>query len=71
VECSREPRPTKIRTCGFNQLQGPILIASQGGVREAEMSMAKQPHFDGAKDEITVIEITSEGPATMTAAEEK
>jgi hypothetical protein len=52
-------------------LQGPILIASQGGVREAEMSMAKQPHFDGAKDEITVIEITSEGPATMTAAEEK
>ena len=31
----------------------------------------KQVHYDGAKDEETVLLITGEGPATSTAAEEK
>ncbi len=35
------------------------------------VDLAKQPHFDGAKDEPAVIEIVGEGPATMTPAEEK
>ena len=35
------------------------------------VDLAKQPHFDGAKDEIAVIEIVGEGPATMTPAEQK
>ena len=35
------------------------------------VDLAKQPHFDGAKDEPAIIEITGEGPATMTPAEEK
>ncbi len=32
---------------------------------------AKQVHWDGAKDEDTILLITGEGPATSTAAEEK
>jgi quercetin dioxygenase-like cupin family protein len=32
---------------------------------------AKQIHYDGAKDEIAVLEIVGEGPATATPAEEK
>ena len=35
------------------------------------VDLAKQPHFDGAKDEAAVIEIVGEGPATMTPAEQK
>jgi len=35
------------------------------------VDLAKQPHFDGAKDEAAIIEIVGEGPATMTPAEEK
>jgi quercetin dioxygenase-like cupin family protein len=35
------------------------------------VDLAKQPHFDGAKDEIAVIEIVGEGPATITPAEVK
>jgi len=35
------------------------------------VDLAKQPHFDGAKDEAAVIEIVGEGPATMTPAEGK
>jgi hypothetical protein len=35
------------------------------------VDLAKQPHFDGAKDEPAVIEIVGEGPATMTPAEQK
>ena len=31
----------------------------------------KQVHYDGAKDEETVLQITGEGPATSTPAEEK
>lgn len=31
----------------------------------------KQVHYDGAKDEETVLLITGEGPATSTPAEEK
>jgi len=35
------------------------------------VDLAKQPHFDGAKDEPAVIEIVGEGPVTMTPAETK
>ena len=35
------------------------------------VDLAKQVHFDGAKDEIAVIEIVGEGPATITPAEAK
>jgi quercetin dioxygenase-like cupin family protein len=35
------------------------------------VDLAKQPHFDGAKDEPAIIEIVGEGPATATPAEEK
>jgi hypothetical protein len=35
------------------------------------VDLAKQPHYDGAKDEPAVIEIVGEGPATITPAEEK
>jgi len=35
------------------------------------VDIAKGVHFDGAKDEIAVIEIVGEGPATMTPAEVK
>jgi len=35
------------------------------------VDLAKQPHYDGAKDEAAVIEIVGEGPATMTPAEQK
>jgi len=35
------------------------------------VDLAKQPHFDGAKDEPAIIEIVGEGPATMTPAEQK
>jgi len=35
------------------------------------VDLAKQPHFDGAKDEPAIIEIVGEGPATMTPAEAK
>jgi len=31
----------------------------------------KQIHYDGAKDEIAVLEIVGEGPATATPAEQK
>jgi len=35
------------------------------------VDLAKQPHYDGAKDETAIIEIVGEGPATVTPAEEK
>jgi hypothetical protein len=35
------------------------------------VDLAKQPHYDGAKDEVAIIEIVGEGPATVTPAEEK
>ena len=35
------------------------------------VDLAKQPHFDGAKDEPAVIEIVGQGPATNTPAEQK
>jgi hypothetical protein len=35
------------------------------------MQFGKQIHYDGAKDEDTVIEVVGEGPATSTAAENK
>ena len=35
------------------------------------VDLAKQPHYDGAKDELAVIEIVGEGPATITPAEQK
>ncbi len=35
------------------------------------VDLAKQPHYDGAKDEIAEIEIVGEGPATITPAEQK
>jgi hypothetical protein len=35
------------------------------------VDLAKQPHYDGAKDEIAEIEIVGEGPATITPAEVK
>ncbi|HXW63265.1 MAG TPA: cupin domain-containing protein [Candidatus Acidoferrales bacterium] len=35
------------------------------------VDLAKQPHYDGAKDEAAIIEIVGEGPATITPAEEK
>jgi hypothetical protein len=35
------------------------------------VDLAKQPHYDGAKDEMAVIEIVGEGPATITPAEVK
>jgi hypothetical protein len=35
------------------------------------VDLAKQPHYDGAKDEPAVIEIVGEGPATITPAEQK
>jgi len=35
------------------------------------VDLAKQPHYDGAKDEIALIEIVGEGPATITPAEVK
>ncbi len=35
------------------------------------VDLAKQPHYDGAKDETAVIEIVGEGPATITSAEQK
>ena len=35
------------------------------------VDLAKQPHFDGAKEEPAVIEIVGEGPATATPAEQK
>lgn len=35
------------------------------------VDLAKQPHYDGAKDEAAIIEIVGEGPATMTPAEVK
>jgi hypothetical protein len=35
------------------------------------VDLAKQPHYDGAKDETAVIEIVGEGPATITPAEQK
>jgi len=35
------------------------------------VDLAKQPHYDGAKDEMAVIEIVGEGPATITSAEQK
>jgi quercetin dioxygenase-like cupin family protein len=35
------------------------------------VDLAKQPHYDGARDETTVIEIVGEGPATITPAEQK
>jgi quercetin dioxygenase-like cupin family protein len=33
--------------------------------------VGKQVHYDGAKDEMAVLEIVGEGPATITPAEEK
>jgi len=35
------------------------------------VDLAKQPHYDGAKDEMALIEIVGEGPATITSAEQK
>lgn len=35
------------------------------------VDLAKQPHYDGAKDELTEIEIVGEGPATITPDEQK
>jgi hypothetical protein len=35
------------------------------------VDLAKQPHYDGARDEIAVIEIVGQGPATITPAEQK
>lgn len=35
------------------------------------VDLAKQPHYDGAKDEPAIIEIVGEGPATITPAETK
>ena len=35
------------------------------------VDLAKQPHFDGAKEEAAIIEIVGEGPATITPAEQK
>ena len=35
------------------------------------VDLARQPHYDGAKDEMAVIEIVGEGPATITPAEQK
>jgi quercetin dioxygenase-like cupin family protein len=35
------------------------------------VDLAKQVHYDGAKDEMAVIEIVGEGPATITPAEVK
>jgi quercetin dioxygenase-like cupin family protein len=35
------------------------------------VDLAKQPHYDGAKDETAVIEIVGEGPVTMASAEVK
>jgi hypothetical protein len=35
------------------------------------VDIAKQPHFDGVKDEPAVIEIVGDGPATATPAEDK
>ena len=35
------------------------------------VTIGKQVHYDGAKDEETVLLITGEGPATSTPAEEK
>jgi hypothetical protein len=35
------------------------------------VDLAKQPHYDGAKDELTEIEIVGDGPATITPAEQK
>jgi hypothetical protein len=35
------------------------------------VDLAKQPHYDGAKDDTAIIEIVGEGPATITPAEEK
>ena len=35
------------------------------------VDLAKQPHYDGARDETAVIEIVGEGPATITPAEQK
>jgi hypothetical protein len=35
------------------------------------VDLAKQPHYDGAKDEVAEIEIVGEGPATITSAEVK
>ena len=35
------------------------------------VDLAKQPHYDGARDETAVIEIVGEGPATVTPAEQK
>lgn len=35
------------------------------------VDLAKQPHYDGAKDDAAILEIVGEGPATITPAEEK
>ncbi|MDR3720998.1 MAG: cupin domain-containing protein [Candidatus Acidoferrales bacterium] len=35
------------------------------------VDLAKQVHYDGAKDEMAVLEIVGEGPATITSAEMK
>ena len=35
------------------------------------VDLAKQPHYDGARDETAVIEIVGDGPATITPAEQK
>jgi hypothetical protein len=35
------------------------------------VDLAKQVHYDGAKDVPAVLEIVGEGPATMTPAEAK
>jgi quercetin dioxygenase-like cupin family protein len=35
------------------------------------VDLAKQVHYDGAKDEMAVLEIVGEGPATITSAEVK
>jgi quercetin dioxygenase-like cupin family protein len=35
------------------------------------VDIAKQVHYDGAKDEMAVLEIVGEGPATLTPAEVK
>ncbi len=35
------------------------------------VDLAKQVHYDGAKDVQAVLEIVGEGPATMTPAEAK
>jgi quercetin dioxygenase-like cupin family protein len=35
------------------------------------VDLAKQPHYDGAKDQTAVIEIVGQGPATITPDEQK